>query len=273
MTTRLTNTFSTSMGQPLLMALVATLIGTLLAGCGNRQANRVEPTDSPVNAPIDDRGDWFCQAAEQGQTDPWECVQDPALAKDPKPDRLPAKPKPAIELPALPSGQNQAVPGPAPRPPQTDVPPPPNPPAPPSSAGVSGQGPPPDQPGPPQTANTAAVSPPDQPAAQPDYLRLAYQPNGPISILDLPDEFYAVQLAALQSADAVERFVSERKLQNLSAAKVAANGQDMYVLILGIYETRAIAEQATAQLPSELAEFSPWLRALGNLKQAMQAAQ
>lgn len=75
-----------SPATPLL--LVAALMLTLVSGCGSRKAASNASSDTP-NAPIEQRGDWFCQPALPDSAEPWDCVQDPELAKNPKPDRLP----------------------------------------------------------------------------------------------------------------------------------------------------------------------------------------
>ena len=100
-------------------------------------------------------------------------------------------------------------------------------------------------------------------------MALAYQPDEPVALLDLPADFYAVQLMALQSPEAVEQFVTRNRLQGMSAARVAVDGDLRYALILGIYETEPLAQRALVGLPKPLRQFKPWLRKLSNLQEAM----
>ncbi len=267
--------------------MLATLVLALTtAGCSNRNAAPA----TPEVAPVEKRGDWFCQPAAPGASEPWECVQDKALVKNPKPDRLPNASDGEPKNPLLPQSttspldtdtdaSNPQIDG-------VDIPLPDNPPPPPPPALSQRQSS--DPPGATQTSRatrstatqdsasstnptTAKRSRPARPL--PDYVRLAYQPTEPVSILELPSHFYAVQLAALSSAEEIRAFIAKHKLNNLTAAKVAINGKLRYVLILGIYENREKAELAAAgQKPAPLASFTPWIRKLSNLQKAMYEA-
>ncbi len=106
-------------------------------------------------------------------------------------------------------------------------------------------------------------------AALPEYRRLAYRPDREVAFTDLPDEFYAVQLMALGSPEAVERFVNEARVPGLAAARVELDGRLFYVLLLGIYRDRADATRAAESSPAELSRLTSWIRPLRTLKQAM----
>ncbi|MEZ5559074.1 MAG: SPOR domain-containing protein [Pseudomonadales bacterium] len=103
-------------------------------------------------------------------------------------------------------------------------------------------------------------------------MRLAYQPPQPLALTDLPGDFYAVQLLAMSSKEALERFVAGQSLQGLSAARVVRDGRFFYVLLLGIYETRERAQQASRDLPPPFDRSEPWVRRLSSLQDAMRAA-
>jgi len=90
-----------------------------------------------------------------------------------------------------------------------------------------------------------------------------------VAFTDLPDEFYAVQLLALSSSEAVERFVADTKVPDLAAARVERDGRLFYVLLLGIYSNRPDAVRAAENPPGELDHLTPWIRPLYTLKQAM----
>ncbi len=66
------------------LCLVVSLVVAGCAGSGPR------PPATPVRNV--GNGDWFCQMSPSGSG--WECVQDPDLAEDPRPARLPAAPPP-----------------------------------------------------------------------------------------------------------------------------------------------------------------------------------
>ena len=103
----------------------------------------------------------------------------------------------------------------------------------------------------------------------PAYRRLAFRPDAEVAFTDLPDEYYAVQLLALASPEAVERFVAGAKVPGLAAARVESDGRLFYVLLLGIYRDRPAAVRAAESAPAELEHLTPWIRPLYTLKQAM----
>lgn len=103
----------------------------------------------------------------------------------------------------------------------------------------------------------------------PAYRHLAYRPDREVAFTDLPDEFYAVQLLALASPEAVERFVARAGVAGLAAARVEREGRLYYVLLLGIYRNRPDAVRAVESLPATLHHPTPWIRPLYTLKQAM----
>lgn len=103
----------------------------------------------------------------------------------------------------------------------------------------------------------------------PAYRHLAYRPGRETAFTDLPDEFYAVQLLALGSPEAVERFVAAAGVPGLAAARVEREGRLFYVLLLGIYRNRPDAVRAVDSSPTALHHPTPWIRPMHTLKQAM----
>ncbi len=103
----------------------------------------------------------------------------------------------------------------------------------------------------------------------PAYRHLAYRPGREVAFTDLPDEFYAVQLLALASPEAVERFVAAAGVPGLAAARVEREGRLFYVLLLGIYRNRPDAVRAVESSPTALHHPTPWIRPMHTLKQAM----
>ena len=104
----------------------------------------------------------------------------------------------------------------------------------------------------------------------PIYQRLAYRTKVPVPLLDLPKSFWAVQLIALSSKDDLEKYAMTSSLVGLSGARVASSGKLLYVLLLGIYETKDLAIQALASLPdNETMKLTPWARSVDSLHKAM----
>ncbi len=104
----------------------------------------------------------------------------------------------------------------------------------------------------------------------PKHIRLAYRPEKTVNLVDLPAEFWAVQVIALSSKDALEAYANELDARGMSAAEIAVNGKLFYVLLLGIYETKAIAEEAITELEPNFQK--PWVRTVGSLQAVMLAA-
>ncbi len=106
-------------------------------------------------------------------------------------------------------------------------------------------------------------------ASLPTHIRLAYRPSKPVSLLDLPKDLVAVQLLAVSSKRALEDYAKTHKLRGVSAARVAEGGKLRYVLLLGIYENRDLALEATNDMPPPLNELNVWIRPLASLQEAI----
>lgn len=205
---------------------VCIAVGLLVAGCAGQA---VRPPTTEVTR-IPEQGGWFCQLGRSGQG--WECVQDPQLAKDPVPDRLPTSP---AEPPA-------PSPEPAPVPLEPDgatEPPIPE----------------------PQPQPTPEPQPPIEPPAP-----------EPQSLMQLPRDFYAVQMLAMTSREELDDFTARHDLAGLQAARVERDGTLYYVLLLGVYPSLEQARDALADLPRGLSGVEPWIRPVGSLQAAMARA-
>ena len=106
-------------------------------------------------------------------------------------------------------------------------------------------------------------------AATPGYISLAYKPKTPTSLLDLPETFWAIQIMALQSQDDLNQFVMDKQLVGIAGAKVASNGKLYYVLLLGVYESKSVAEEAWKSRPQSIRYLQPYYRSLGSLQEAV----
>ncbi len=232
---------------------------------------------------------WFCQSNESGEG--WECVQDEDLARTPVPTRLPPDPEPPpadlaapldLDVPlSVELAQSVA------RAPDAG--------APVTAAPVAGD-PDAEAPAEPAALASAAVAAPVDPAATapesatpqpaaaqsaaggsnvraadavPRHVALAYVPAQPTAMLDLPPEYFAVQLIAMNSKQSIESFVHEHQLRGMSAARIEKDSALYFVLILGIYETYDRAFEASRDLPPPLDGVEPWIRSLGSLQNAM----
>lgn len=240
------------------------LLGVGILGCANgRNANG---PDSGVVANVDDNDqpDWFCSPSEN--PDAWECQRgEPNTIRRP-PSR--SEQQPDFPDDGFPSELDKPVPVP--------LPPSDNPTD--RAAGIDegGTAQPPRSPSSAEENKPSAGTAPVQSnplSNEPSYATLAYRPERPTPILELPSEFYAAQLFAVRSREQVEAFVEREDLYNMSAAQVEHKGQLFYVLLLGVYETPEIAEQAIAAMPQSVQELKPWVRPVAGLQTAMRRAQ
>ena len=103
----------------------------------------------------------------------------------------------------------------------------------------------------------------------PLYISLAYNPKEPTALLDLPETFWAIQIMALQDQTALNKFVTDNELIGISGAKIGSQGTLFYVLLLGVYESRSIAEEAWASRPQSIRSLKPYFRDLGSLQNAI----
>ena len=120
--------------------------------------------------------------------------------------------------------------------------------------------------------NPAPDASPVADANLPDYQRLAYVPEQPTSLLELPGEFWVAQLMAVSSKEFLETYAEEKNLRGLSAARIASGNRLFFVLILGIYQTEQDAKQAITNLPPPYHRYRPLLRTLASLQKAMRRA-
>lgn len=232
-----------------MLRLVTFLLIVSLLGCGR---GGVFQRGDPLPAA---EGDWFCETAENSED--WACIQDAELARSPRPSRLPqprTKVAPASQAAAAAANAAantaEAEPGAPARIRRAVAPPPP---------------PLPEVEATPAVVPTAAATD----AGVPTHIRLAYRPDKPTSMLDLPADFYAVQLIAMTSRERLEAYIEKNQLEGMSAARVERDGGLYFVLILGIYQTRELAEQASQTIPPPLDTTEPWIRPLGALQEAM----
>ena len=215
--------------------LLAITLMVLTACANNPGSNSVDQAETIARA--QERA-WFCQMTELG-TD-WDCVQDAELARNPKPDRLPGR-KPAAE--ASPVTQDEIT-------------------TPTQDPSLDAAAPVVQQPVP--------AEPP--PVEVPRHIALSYRPAEPVALLDLPADFYAVQLVAVSSKKDLEEFAERHQIRGMSAARTYSQNQMFYILLLGIYETYDNAELAVDSLGPPFDETQPWIRRVGSLQRAIQAA-
>ncbi|TNF90106.1 MAG: hypothetical protein EP301_01690 [Gammaproteobacteria bacterium] len=201
----------------------ALIVISLVTGCTNAQVRRT---------PVTDLGEaWFCEMNES--RDDWDCVQDEALARNPKPKRLPTDPvEPSPfdeEVPALPT---VATP----------------------TEGL---------------ANPSAAIDFDalaQATVRPDTITAILERSPEHFAVQLT----AMETEALANGFIANYELDAEELMTLELAR---EGDFYYVVLLGLFDTFTEAQAAAESLPESLAEAQPWIRPLAAIQSGIRDAE
>lgn len=229
--------------KPVVIVLAFTSLVLLVSACSSNRSPGPRLGEPELRDPAEP---WFC---EPGVTqEEWQCIQNEAVAKVPEPTRpSPKRPQRQPAIAATPQVTSQQT---ASRER--------------TAATVTPEA---------KSSSLPASSAADRSAENaPEYVSLAYRPAQPKAILDLPKEFSAVQLVALSSREALEKYASKSKMRGMSAARILRGDKLFYILLLGIYETRERAERAIVDLPPPFDVHTPWIRSVDSIQKAMLAA-
>ncbi|MBI2382066.1 MAG: SPOR domain-containing protein [Gammaproteobacteria bacterium] len=90
-------------------------------------------------------------------------------------------------------------------------------------------------------------------------------------ILDLPAQYYAVQLVAFRDKKDILDFIARHQLGDPPYGRVLRQGEVWYVLVYGVWPSKVEAEAAVAAMPPVLRSVAPWVRKLGDLQTAIRA--
>ncbi|MEM8769626.1 MAG: hypothetical protein AAGE43_19495 [Pseudomonadota bacterium] len=207
----------------------------LLAGCaGNRNNTTRQERAEP----------WFCEINESRES--WECVQDEALARTPRPKRLPNDP---VETAETVVAENELTPA-------TET------------IGIAN----------PSAAidfETAAVAiqqgatlePPVAPAPAVERDALVTE------LMALPGEHLAVQLAAVATRPLAEAFQRDHELEDSMILELANDDDLYYVVLMGTYSAFEDAQAAVDGRPESLEAIRPWIRPLEAIQSGIRAAE
>ena len=125
----------------------------------------------------------------------------------------------------------------------------------------------------PGQANALTLAPsPSRFADDPKQVTSAQVDSQSRSLEDLPGDYWAVQLIALNSQKELREFMRSTQLDELSGAMIKVKNRTWYVALLGVYEDRESAERAAAERPSVLRRYEPFIRSVASLQAAMSAA-
>ncbi|USH04036.1 AAA family ATPase [Grimontia kaedaensis] len=110
------------------------------------------------------------------------------------------------------------------------------------------------------TEETEAVAPLSPPTSNAD-VPLANQ-----LLLTVPESRYALQLAALQSKQAVTEFLQEYAITDRALVyETRRNGEPWFMVLLGDYPSVAEARRAELQLPANIQALTPWAKSFAQI--------
>ncbi|MYE13783.1 MAG: hypothetical protein F4X99_19435, partial [Gammaproteobacteria bacterium] len=97
----------------------------------------------------------------------------------------------------------------------------------------------------------------------------SYRPSEPVPLTEVPPHYSGGPRGALGRKEPPEYSGARTARGGMAAARVERGGQLFYVLLLGVFPTRAAADEAAANLPAALSEFDPWVRRVESLQEAI----
>lgn len=105
----------------------------------------------------------------------------------------------------------------------------------------------------------------EEPMPEPESIEEPMMTGG--GLAGQPAGNYAVQVVASSSMEQLTFFASQYQLSDEWVAETTVNGRIWYILMLGVYETKAEAEQALVNVQD--LETQPWIRTIGSVQAVM----
>jgi len=111
----------------------------------------------------------------------------------------------------------------------------------------------------------------EEPMAEPMAEPVMEEEPAPVmvggSLADQPASMFAVQVVASSSMDQLSYFASQNNLSEEWVAETSVDGKVWFVLMSGVYATKAEAEQALDGLQG--LGTQPWIRTVGSVQAVM----
>lgn len=127
-----------------------------------------------------------------------------------------------------------------------------------------------------QVAETRSTPAPVIAQSQPEPPPAAKLPADTLTeqILNSPAGHYAVQLIALRELSGVLEYATLNGIPEPQYVKIRNDQTDWYILLLGTYPDRTLAEAAKREWETaKVLRVQPWIRQLGGLQDAIRLAQ
>ncbi|RDH82288.1 MAG: hypothetical protein DIZ80_08285 [endosymbiont of Galathealinum brachiosum] len=112
--------------------------------------------------------------------------------------------------------------------------------------------------------------PMEEPMAEPELEIIEEEPEAVAvsgSLAEQPAGMFAVQVVASSSMDQLNYFAQQNQLSDEWVAETTVDGKVWFVLMSGVYGSKAEAEQALESLQG--LETQPWIRTVGSVQAVM----
>jgi len=90
------------------------------------------------------------------------------------------------------------------------------------------------------------------------------------SIMSQPADYFVVQVCASSGMDKLMAFARSNDLPDQWTAQTTVNGKTWYVLMLGVYPTKAEADAALSFVRDKNLSTQPWIRTVGSVQMVAQ---
>ncbi len=114
-------------------------------------------------------------------------------------------------------------------------------------------------------ARTQAVLPDIVPEPEPELGR-----RDGAWLMSQPTSLYSIQLVTVSSGERALAYIdNQRNPSDFGSYRLQRDGRILYVVVYGLFDTRAQAEAASKSLPVEVGNVQPWVRPIGQIHGAI----
>lgn len=100
------------------------------------------------------------------------------------------------------------------------------------------------------------------------HVKLEYGPEEWVKVQK--PNYYTLQLASSTNKDLIHKYYTENNLQGKAGYyRNRRQGENWYALVYGSYPSVSAANDAVAELPTDLRKWSPWVRKLKDIQRLM----
>jgi len=130
---------------------------------------------------------------------------------------------------------------------------------------------------PPQEAAAVEVAAPAAQPAESAVSRAAANDSGRARdgswLMRQPEDTYTIQLVTLSSAERTRAYLAKQtEAEQFASYRLQRDGRVLYVVVFGVYGSRAEAQAAADRLPGTVGDVRPWVRPMEQVHAAIRTA-